>query len=926
MDDDVYQDKTDNTVTVAMRIDDKTIGAKIKNKFESKEAYVVIWTTTPWTLPTNNAVAVGPKIEYVLVTPKAGDGDDKFLGKSFVLAKSRVSAFEKEFGKEPEILDLGLGKDLEGIHYFPIYDYFKAEKGGGNNDPDVDLTNAFQIHCADYVGEEDGTGLVHIAAYGEDDMFVLNEMGVIPPVPMDEGAILTSEIKDYSGMHVFDANKPITRDLREQTGPFLRIDANKRAILVREQSMTHSYPHCWRCRKPLIYRPISSWFVKVTAIKDRLLEENQKINWIPNNVKDGQFGKWLEGARDWAISRNRFWGAPIPVWVSDSKEYPRVDVYGSLSELEEDFADCLANDPEAKKAYSTGKVDNLHRPYIDTLVRPNPDDPTGKSKMKRITDVFDCWFESGSMSFAQVHYPFENKDWFENHFPADFIVEYIGQTRGWFYLMHVMAVALFDCNAFRNVMCHGIVLGNDGQKMSKSLRNYPDVNGVFDKYGSDAMRWFLMSSSILRGGNLKVTEEAIHDTVRQTLLPLWSSYYFFTLYANSSNGGAGYKAKKIVPSQVNGLNIQDRYILAKSRDFFTEVGEKLESFDIAGACEATRDFLDVLTNWYIRVNRSRFWNEEQEAFDTLWTVLEAVCRCLAPLLPLTTEEIWRGLTSPVAQSDHFDNVSVRSVHLETFPDVTGEVRSRSDDTVFVENRKLVNAIDEVRDILSVASSLRKANSQRNRQPLAELTVAVSSPDELAKFTDVIMAEVNVKAVNILDLARVSKEQFGITEQLNVNARALGPRIGKKVQEVIRASKSGDYKIINGTPLVKISDGEISLEESEFSLKLVANSENGEIAADILSSGGFLTLNLELTDELINEGLARDLIREIQDTRKKSGLEVGDRIDLSLSLTEERAKAAEVNKDLIAGEVLAKTVKIFEVEDKGNEEIVTKVIV
>ena len=404
-----------------------------------------------------------------------------------------------------------------------------------------------------------------------------------------------------------------------------------------------------------------------------------------------QFGRWLENARDWSITRNRFWGSPVPVWRSDNPEHPRIDVYGSFEELERDFGRVPVN--------ADGEPD-LHRPFIDELTRPNPDDPTGASTMRRVEDVMDVWFDSGSMPYAQVHYPFENADWFEHHFPGDFIVEYIGQTRGWFYTMHVLSSALFDRPAFTSVICHGIVLGNDGQKMSKSLRNYPDVSEVFDRDGADAMRWFLMSSPILRGGNLIVTEEAIREGVRQVQIPLWNSWYFFSLYANAfgsgSEGGAARTGVcRVVVDRVPAP--LDRYLLAKLRQLVETTTAQLDGLDVAGACDSVRSFVDVLTNWYIRRSRERFWDtgagdspDTRAAFDTLFTTLEVLTRVTAPLLPLVSEEIWRGLTGE------------RSVHLTDWP---------SPDELPADD-ELVARMDQARVICSVASSLRKSERLR----------------------------------------------------------------------------------------------------------------------------------------------------------------------------------------------------------------------
>ncbi|HET6986443.1 MAG TPA: isoleucine--tRNA ligase, partial [Kribbella sp.] len=632
MDDDVYQPRQDPSVTVAVQLE---TGERL-----------LAWTTTPWTLPSNLAMAVGPDVDYVVVNDAEG--------RPTIMAEARLQAYGYA---DADVARRLKGSELIGRRYTPLFPFFADTERWGTQ-------NAFQVIAADHVTTDEGTGVVHMApAYGEEDQVACEAAGIPTLLTVDDGARFTAVVPPYQGLHVFAANRPIIRDLRAA------------GSLVREDSLVHSYPHCWRCRNPLIYKAVSSWFVEVTRIRDRMVELNEQITWVPEHVKHGQFGKWLSNARDWSISRNRFWGSPIPVWRSDDPAYPRIDVYGSIEELERDFGVA---------------VTDLHRPYVDQLTRPNPDDPTGRSTMRRVPDVLDVWFDSGSMSFAQVHYPFENTDWFEHHFPGDFIVEYIGQTRGWFYTLHVLSTALFDRPAFSSCLSHGIVLGSDGQKMSKSLRNYPDVSEVFDRDGADAMRWFLMSSPILRGGNLVVTEEGIREGVRQVMIPLWNAWYFFALYANA----AGSTATWSTGSEV----LLDRYLLARLREFVGDVQEKLDRYDIASACESVISYLEVLTNWYIRRSRERFWAGSAEAIDTLYTTLEVLCRTVAPLLPLVSEEVWRGLTGE------------RSVHLTDWPVVDN----------LPHDPELVARMEQVREVCSVASSIRKAAGIRGRQPLQSL--------------------------------------------------------------------------------------------------------------------------------------------------------------------------------------------------------------
>ncbi|KDE97462.1 isoleucine--tRNA ligase [Mycolicibacterium aromaticivorans JS19b1 = JCM 16368] len=822
MDDDVYQSRQDPAITVGFRINQA--GSDLDG------AYLLIWTTTPWTLPSNQAVAVNPDVTYVVV---------QVDGRRLVLAQARLAAYARELGEEPEVLATVTGEQLLGLHYLPPFPYF------------LNSANAFQVLRGDFVTTEDGTGVVHMApAYGEDDKATTDTVGIAPVTPVDSKGRFDASVPDYQGQHVFDANPQIIRDLKNGTGSA----AVNAPVLIRQETYDHSYPHCWRCRNPLIYRAVSSWFVKVTEFRDRMVELNQQITWYPEHVKDGQFGKWLSGARDWSISRNRYWGTPIPVWVSDDPAYPRIDVYGSLDELERDFG---------------VRPDNLHRPYIDELTRPNPDDPSGNSTMRRIEDVFDVWFDSGSMPYAQVHYPFENEDWFlggaaggeEAHFPGDFIVEYIGQTRGWFYTLHVLATALFDRPAFKTCVSHGIVLGNDGAKMSKSLRNYPDVNEVFDRDGSDAMRWFLMASPILRGGNLIVTEQGIREGVRQVLLPLWNAYSFLALYA-----------PKVGTWRTNSTHVLDRYILAKLAELRDQLTGSMDVCDISGACEQLRQFTEALTNWYVRRSRSRFWEEDPDAIDTLHTVLEVTTRLAAPLLPMATEVIWRGLTGE------------RSVHLTDWPQAG----------VVPADPALVAAMDQVRDVCSTASSLRKAKKLRVRLPLPKLTVAVDNPQSLEPFADLIADELNVKAVELTD----DVPAYGRFE-LAVNARAAGPRIGKDVQAAIKAVKAGDYVLnADGT----LTAGPAVLLPEEFTAKLVA--ADPEWTAALPDGAGLVVLDGTLTPELEAEGWAKDRIRELQDLRKSSGLDVSDRIRVVMSVPAERADWAAAHTDLIAGEILA----------------------
>ena len=839
--DDATRPRQDPALTVSFQLLAEGRTGRAAELLGDGPAEVWAWTTTPWTLPSNLALATGPAIEYSVVDV----ADGPRAGRRVVLGSGALARYERELGEGHTVVGTLTGADLRGLRYEPMFPYFAGRD------------NSFVVLTDDFVTDDDGTGVVHMApGFGEDDQRVSEANGIVLVCPVDDSGRFTAEVPDYEGQNVFDANPNVIADLKA------------RDVVVRHDTYDHNYPHCWRTDTPIIYKAVSSWYVEVTAFRDRLVELNQDINWIPSHVRDGQFGKWLEGARDWSISRNRFWGSPIPVWRSDDPNYPRTDVYGSLDEIERDFG---------------VRLTDLHRPTVDELVRPNPDDPTGKSMMRRVPEVFDCWFESGSMPFAQVHYPFENKEWFDEHSPADFIVEYIAQTRGWFYTLHVLGVALFDRPAFSNVICHGVVLDHEGRKLSKKLRNYPDPEEVMSTLGSDALRWYLMASPILRGGDLRIATDAsdISEVVRLVINPVWNAYSFFTLYANA-DGERG-------TVRTDSTHLLDRYVLAKTRELVASTQARMDAFDIAGTCADVVAFLDALNNWYIRRSRERFWGsgadvtaqDRADARDTLYTVLTTLVRVTAPLLPALSEEIHLGLVG--------DGDGTGSVHLEDWPDADA----------LPADPDLVAAMDRVREVCSVALGLREDHRLRARLPLASLTIAGRDVAALEPLTALVRDEVNVKQVVLTD----DLDAVG-TFQLRPNARVLGPRLGKSVQEVIKAAKAGEWTASDdGTVTVA---GQ-TLQPDEFELALEAR--EGAAAAPLRDNGAVVELDVEVTPELAAEGLARDVVRMVQQARKDADLQVTDRIAATLNLPQDAADAVAAHRDWVAEQVLATSLEV-----------------
>ncbi|MCQ2597928.1 MAG: isoleucine--tRNA ligase [Treponema sp.] len=843
-----YKDKQDPAVTIRFKV--KSLPASIGDN-DLENTYFIAWTTTPWTLPSNLGLCMGPEVEYVKLK-------DKSDGTNYIFAKARVSAYFKNEA-DYEILWTHKGAELIDATYEPLFPYFAdladpkvcEEKSGQKCEK-----GAFRMFNADYVSTEDGTGIVHIApAFGEEDNKVFRGSGVPNVQPLDAECKFTKEVPEYAGVFVKDADKDIMDRLK------------KEGKLVKRETVNHQYPHCWRCSSPLIYRGIGSWFVKVQDHHDALLRANSQIKWQPSHIKEGRFGKWLAGSRDWAVSRNRYWGNPIPIWRCDDPECKHTLCVGSRQEL---------------KDLSGIYPEDLHKQFVDKITIPCP---KCKGIMHRIPEVFDCWFESGSMPYGQQHYPFENKEFFESHFPANFISEGLDQTRGWFYTLTILASHLFDKPAFQNCIVNGLVLAEDGRKMSKSLKNYTDPVEAINMFGADALRLFLIHSAVVKADDLRYSDTGVREVLKNILIPLWSGYSFFVQYANIDGVTCtGHEFDSKLPE-----NPLDRWILSVTQKMVKDVTAALDDYDLSAAIDPLIAFIDQINNWYIRRNRRRFWksgndNDKLEAYASLYYALKTFCKCAAPVIPFITETMYQNFKT----SDDKD-----SVHLCDYPVYNEKMRDEA----------LEFRMNTVQKAVSMGRSLRNQFNLKNRQPLASCQLVTRNLEEravLSDMQDTIAEELNVKQVVFHD-----KEDELVEYKAKANFKVMGKELGPKMKAaaaIIQTLTSEQIEqVLNGNALVIDVEGQnVELAEEKLIVERIEK-ENLKVVNE-----GTLTVALDtkVTDELKKEGYVRDLIRGIQNLRKESGFNVTDRISLTVSGDADLKEAYNTFTEMISGEVLA----------------------
>ncbi len=827
-----YKDTQDPSVTVKFALTSEP------NNF------ILAWTTTPWTLPSNLALCAGPNLNYVCLQPHESE-------EAYWICEGRLSAYFEEGSYQ--IIKKCAGKELEGLAYEPIFRFADGR---------VDLSKARRVLLDEYVSDESGTGIVHQApAFGEDDLRICQREGIPVFDPVDTEGNFCTYMDFIAGMNIKEADKTIIRELKEQ------------GSLFRQDTIQHSYPFCWRTDTPLIYKAISTWFVNVEAIKDRMVSHNQTVHWVPTHIRDGRFGKWLENARDWAISRNRYWGTPLPIWRSEDGD---ILCFGNVADLEEAVGQ---------------KITDLHKHFLDDLLI----NKNGKT-YRRIPEVLDCWFESGAMPYAQQHYPFENKELFEENFPANFICEGLDQTRGWFYTLVVHAAALFDAPAFRNCIVNGLILAEDGKKMSKRLKNYPDPVEMLDRYGADAIRLYMLNSVAVQGESLRFSEQGLVEVTRSVLLPLWNSLSFLSTYAEI-DGWEPTEANLAVEK----TNPLDRWIMSRLQGLIAEVHSAMDLYELNRASAPFVHFIDLLTNWYLRRSRRRFWKDgrgqdKMSAYATLFLVLRDLSKIIACFVPYVAEGIYESLRR---EGDPI------SVHLDYFP----AVDDKSRDT------ELETRMDLVLAAVNMGRALRSKHQLKTRQPLQRLFLITRDPEAqriLNELDALLLDELNIKE---LVLTENEEDLVGLSAQANF--RVLGKRLGKRMKEVANQIKTLDLENIRrlqdgGSVTLQHTDGEVTLTLEDV---LIQRSQREGLLVE--SSGSVtIALDTQLNESLIKEGLAREFVNKVQHMRKEQDLAVMDRIVIRYKSSDIVGKAIDVYRDFVCTETLCE--KLLLEDNPGSE--------
>ena len=816
-----YQDVQDPSVIVLLALDDE-------------DAQLAIWTTTPWTLPSNLGVCVNANISYLKVKDTERDI-------TFYLAKDRLESLSKQHALD--ILSEIRGDQLVGKSYQPLFPYFADLKSEG----------AFRVHADDFVTTEEGTGLVHMApAFGEDDARIMQQAGCSTLVcPIDNHGCFTEEVSDFAGQYVKDADKQIIKHLKTQQQ------------LYSQNTLVHSYPFCPRSDTPLIYKAIPSWYIKVASLKQRLLKNNAKTRWVPDHIQHGRFGKWLEGARDWAISRNRVWGTPLPLWINDSTG--NILCIGSIAELEQ---------------YTNTKVTDLHRDTVDSLDFQIKGE---EGTYQRIPEVLDCWFESGSMPYAQQHYPFEHQDYFKSAFPAEFIAEGLDQTRGWFYTLTVLATALFDQPAFKNVIVNGIVMAEDGKKMSKRLKNYTPPDDLMEVYGADALRLYLIHSGLVKAEEQRFSDSGVKDMVRRTLLPWYNAFKFFATYAKVDQWQVSIEAS-------DSTHILDRFILSRLQSLKSLIAQHMQQYKLYLVVPELLRFIDDLTNIYIRLNRARFWAEgmdqdKQHAYQTLFTVVKEFSTCMAPFAPFLAEHIYQAL-QPFAANASADAISV---HLCSYP--------QSNDNLI--DHELEQGVALLQEILVLGRQQRNELKIKTKIPLRRLTVIHKEKallDEIKLLETIIQKELNIKKIDYSQ----DEQQY-----IRLYAKPNSPVLGKRLQKRFGAFKKRIEQLTTEEINQLEQNDQLELDGESFNLSDIlifreAKDDSGVVSNRFIS----ILLDSTLDQELIDEGLAREVINRIQKTRKDLNFNVDDRIQTYFDADPQLRKIIETHQDYICQETLS----------------------